>query len=531
MSTDLSKLSDEQLLALEKQELERAAVSIPDNSSVDVSKLSNEELASLDQKQQALENQASLFNPDPSKRAEDILLSAAQGATAGYLPEVAGAIKSKSLFFGPEYEAARNEMKSRLSQVGSLESLGGQVAGSFANPIGLAAGALAKGAAPLARPAIAGLQSGLQSTGEKPLTRSDLEARIQNALLGAGVGAGFEGLPAAGAMLQSSAAKKAFEALRPVKRFTDKAMARDEIEALGRTALDEGVIGNIPRGPEALAKRAIEKSDVVGATKQSLIDEAQSSIDANLPEQVRLPILGSASPRRELDIPRSKIVDDVRAAIGLDARLPDAEVYNKSLDRFLGRFAKGQETITLKEADDLKKQVNKFIKDWDAQKAFSQQPELEQFNKQLYRALNKNVDEAAELVTERYLPQKVDDLKSLKKRYGSLEKIEDITTDRASRDLTNRMLSPSDYGAGAVGALKGAGTPESVALATAGAGINNFLRRYGNQLTAKQMDNLGKIMQSQELLSVAKQPVLSVAVPRSAEMTRRAVEELLKGSK
>jgi hypothetical protein len=127
------------------------------------------------------------------------------------------------------------------------------------------------------------------------------------------------------------------------------------------------------------------------------------------------------------------------------------------------------------------------------------------------------------VAVRRYLRQKVNDvadrlgegdealsqhLKMLNKQYGNMAEIANIARDRFARESANRVLSPSDYGTAALGALIGGqfgSTPEeklkhAAEGAVLGAG-HKIIRKYGNQAVS-----LGASKAAQALAPVSKIP-------------------------
>lgn len=454
----------------------------------------------------ASEAQAPLPSFDTGKSTEDILMSLLQGATFGHLPQVGGAIKAGAVS-GPEYESEKQAISKRLAQREPVTGALGEVAGSVVSPVGLGASALLRGGASIPRAAAVGAGLGaLQSPGGD-LSLEQIQERLKGAALGGALGGGLSAVsgPVSRGM-ESFAERRAFSALRPFKAAVKEARARDRIEPVGRTLLDEQIIGNIPRSSEALAERIGEAKKLVGEKKSQIIDDIESLVDRLVSEGAILP----AKPGQKIQAKAGVEVKSLKAAVKdnlkVNADLPQAEQFEEKLDKFLEGFAKGKERLSVKEADKLKTDLGKFVRRWYRPGAPQVEPFSEQFNKELYRALNKGVDDAAELMAKTYKPDIVEDLRKIKSTYGNLSEAEKIAGQRFEADFANRFVSPSDYGVGmatSAGSLaRGERAVQAGLVGAAAAGVNHFLRKYGNQITAKQVDNLSKLIGSKALQNI-----------------------------
>lgn len=85
----------------------------------------------------------------------------------------------------------------------------------------------------------------------------------------------------------------------------------------------------------------------------------------------------------------------------------------------------------------------------------------------------------------------------LNKDFGHIKSVANAAEDRATQDFTNRMLSPTDYGAGAVAFLKnGAADLLSGGKAALVGLAHNQVRTRGNASTAVTMDALSKALKT-----------------------------------
>lgn len=406
------------------------------------------------------------------------LKSGANTALGGYYPQVKAALVTRQTS-GPEYEAAvraaQDELRQAMEQAPGA-SLAGSVVGAVASPLNLVpmAGEAALGKAGMALGGVA--QGALVNPGEGPDAGTE---RLTNMALGGALGTVGAGAGMAAEPIAAKAEKAAVSALRPNKSQVKQLAKGGTLRSTGRTLLDEGIIGNVPRGTSTLAERAGEKLETVGAQKGQLIDRLNNQ------------------PNNAVDL--NKIRQDVYEALKLDPSIPGAQKYNEGLTTKLQEFSIGASEMPIKNADELKTKVGQLVKRWYPANAPKTDVGKEEFYRQLYRGLNNGVDDAAEVIAKQYNPQAVDELRQLKKTYGGLKNAEAILSEREISDFANRMVSPSDYGMGVVGAAYGSSTGGAGNAAGYGAVLaaaNNLARRYGNQITSKQLDNLATLLAS-----------------------------------
>jgi hypothetical protein len=111
----------------------------------------------------------------------------------------------------------------------------------------------------------------------------------------------------------------------------------------------------------------------------------------------------------------------------------------------------------------------------------------------------------------------VKNYKLYKSKYGSFKAASDAATDRVQKNLTNRFISPSDYGvgsaAGVAGAMATGLSPQTALVGIGAAAANKFARERGSALAARSADALQKAFKSdgvQGLLKAAK-PIMDQA--------------------
>lgn len=88
----------------------------------------------------------------------------------------------------------------------------------------------------------------------------------------------------------------------------------------------------------------------------------------------------------------------------------------------------------------------------------------------------------------------------IKSKYGPMKQAEVAATDRSVKNLSNRFVSPSDYGVGStstIGTLIAGGDPiTAAATGAAGAAANKMVRERGSAFIAKSFDRISKALQN-----------------------------------
>lgn len=369
------------------------------------------------------------------------------------------------------------------------------------------AGRIAKGAAIAAGYGAA--QSPDQVEGQyNPI---QLGERLKNAgigLVAGGAGQAIgEGVTKAASILKDSAARQAFKSLGPYARETRQNYEKGRIESIGKTLLDEGVIGGVPKSYEKIAQKSEDLAQSKGKQIGSLISDV--------------------SQKSKTGIMSSDLADGLRQRllVSSDAANKIAPIaqQNKYFETLINGFAKKDGSFTIEGAQDLKNLVNKQIK-WDRLPG-ADIPKEEQFYRALYSSLNDQIETAAGKAAGAV--GRGEELKGLKQAYGSAKEAASISSKREAKNFANRFLSPSDYGVAGVGAVIGSGrgdTPEDKiknALLGASLGLGNkALRQYGPQVLATGLNNLGSVAgnASQITTPFASQQVLSPLVRKSLQL-------------
>lgn len=444
-----------------------------------------------------------------SRELETFAKSAADSATLGYFPhlqalkdeafEALGKGDNKSYI--ERRDAYISELE-KLKQENPKSSMAGNVAG-FVAPMLLTGGASAamKGAS-LGSKALQAAKTGAvlgavanpgDVEGEMGLQLGDRAkgAAISGALSGAAVPvtAAVSSLVQKGASkLKSSAAEDAYDALSPRKRFVSQDIARDQIDNVGQELLEKKIITGKPKPKEQLLAEIQAAKLGAGKNMGSVIDdlaEKEASFFGKASKEAQeVAIPGQSSIRGGID--RNLIADELEKELLSDLPLKPVQRDNQKIMELVDDFRKGP-PLTIKEGQDFKVKLNKLI-NYDRLPG-ADIPLEEKFYRALSDKINTGVDDAAEAIAGSSGMK--DQWGAAKKSYGALKRAETLTQDRLAAEKANRIISPSDYAMGGLGALLGQAqgdTPEEKLMYAAGGaalgGANRFGRKYGSQITA-----------------------------------------------
>ncbi len=365
-------------------------------------------------------------------------------------------------------------------------SLASNLAGGISGGAALPAINSVKGAAKLG-----GLIGGLSNPGSIKGEESglQLEDRLKNSLFGAGTGAAVQSAIQAPGYLsdkfKSSAETSAFKSLGPYSREARKAMAKDQVNAIGRDLLDENVIGKIPANYGTLEQRASSKAGDVGKELEDFLgaldkDAARLGVGVNKKEVAMRAAENLINPEETIPGVTGK---NERVWAALKEFVPD----ETSSDNVLG----------LMKAENLKRGIGKEI-NWDRLPG-TEIPHSEEINRVLYNQTKKAAEDAAQRTEEKVFGEGTNVFKSLKDKYENLKTASEIAAKRDANTLANRMISPSDYmtsiGGGLLGAAAGESPEDKIKYGLIGAGVggvNKLGRLYGNQASAVLKDAVAK---------------------------------------
>lgn len=301
---------------------------------------------------------------------------------------------------------------------------------------------------------------------------------------GAVYGAG-KALGAAAKGLKNFSGKQAFRALGPGARDARKALGTGKVIQMGNELVDEGVIGLIPRDYETIASRVSDKTSKAGAALGESIDVLDSLIkDKGLYKNGVRP---------------EQVVTSALEKVRVPQQVPGAQKTNKLFASLGKEFTNANKApMGLKEAEELKRVIGDQV-NWNRLPG-ADIPPKEQFFRSLYTSLKDAGEETATKAAGLADDATSSAFKGAKKKFGLLKTAEGIVTDKTARDLANRLISPSDYLTGGLGAIAGAGSGNDLESRIKNAAIggslglvNRYARTRGPQIAAKGSDILSKL--------------------------------------
>lgn len=433
-----------------------------------------------------------------------------QGAAMGYLPQLQAAAEplTNKLFSAlegkpepelPSYVERRDENIKALDETakqspGSFTTglLGGAVTGAAA-PGGLI-GKAAPGLSAVKQAAVAGgVQGLLQNPGDTQgeLSGPQLGERAQQAGFGALAGGASEkvlgGIAGAPQKLKEFAQEKAFKSSGAMLKDFRKAFARDRVNELGQSMIDNGLV-KPGMTFDHVAEKATALKKVAGKQIGSIYDKL-SDLASRAPEKLS-DAFAIADP--------STIAAELTAVTRSSKVMPklNSQAYREQMDRYVESVASSGQLHDVRYLNDVIGELDSKI---NYAKRVPEMSDLQQGLLAMRQYLRNKVNDIADRVGattgDRALSQQ---LKELNRQYGNMSEISRIAQDRTGREAANRLLSPSDYGTSAIGALIGSQfgeTPEErLKHAVLGAGLgfaNKGARKYGNPVLVQGANKLG----------------------------------------
>lgn len=516
-------------------------------------------------------------------------------ASLGYLPQLQAAAepvmtKALDLITGqdvskdlPDYVSRRDENKKRLTQQEKdhpLASTAGTVGGTLASAIpagaglsklpglsklalasapegaGLAARAAALGKRTAASAGAAGLQGLVSNPGDTegevdPLQLGD---RAKQGVLGATVAAPLhlvgEGVSSVGKMIadrmKTKANQLAFRALGPFKRQANQ--NRDQIEEIGREALDSGVVRWAPGSAATIEQRAEDAASTTGKQLGDLTDEL-SKLES-----------GATSS----GMTRKQVADNLRKKLMTEnpASIPGIAQKNAHFEGMVQDFEKDPIIRALSEKNDISygeamkfamkngykpkplsfsdlRQAKMAVQgtegkdgliNWNRLKN-ADIPIDEQFHRALASELRSGEEAGADAIEKAYYGQSSNRIKNLKDQFGNRSKAAQIAGNKADAQRANQILGLKDAIYGSAGASLGGtigyemdgyeGAKTGASLGGAIGAIGNKLARdYGAQVSAKSIDSLSKLM--------AKSPMVKTILEKNPTLIPQLLENFEK---
>ncbi len=445
--------------------------------------------------------------------AQTALEHTGNAMSMGYLPQLQAAAEPVTNAIGnfvtgnnveaTPYLDVRDQTTKRLQaqaqanpKTAMASDIGGGLVGALATPVpGLGAGKGVLGAA--AAGARGGVIQGLmQNPGDTEGKIDPIQAtqRLDNAGSGMLVG----GATGAGTALTGKALKAIAgspESLKAVAQDSavrgSGAMLKDfrSLEGKGKTAelgqymLDNGLI-KAGDTVDDVAKKAGAARESAGSKLSDLYKKAVGKFKEG-PGEVPLFDAGFA-PARDKD----QILSEVSKAMG------NQEGKKSALDRlgkYLDQLAEDHGDITLdpKTTQDVKTELDK-VAGW-ARNPLTKEPATEGAFKEARRIVSKKIDAEIERLGG---SDSVKALKQANSDYGNAKQVEQMASDKVSREMANRRVSLTDTIAGGGGVAAGAAagtllggdqqhaTGEAIAGGLLAAGANHLGRKYGNGLIA-----------------------------------------------
>lgn len=336
-------------------------------------------------------------------------------------------------------------------------------------------------------------------------------------LVGGGLGAVAEGAQAAGRAVSDLAGKlpsvedfasgRAFKAALGKTNVKGVRMAAERFggpAAVGKTLLDEGVV-TAGASLEDIAERAGTLRQSIGAQLGAAVKQA---------DELAPP--GSAVRPTGAGL-RGALEDEVlsKLSTGTFSESTEATVRSK-FKRLFGRLD-DDAPISFEEINGIRKELDDELANWNSLTA-------EKGPLKAYRDARRVIEDyyldAAERAAESAgKPGFADGVRSLKRRFSHVALAEDLAQDAIASKLSNRFLSPSDYGMGAAAAVVTGGTSlGALASGAAASQANRIIRERGNQVVAATLYRLarGAVKQEQAIEGAVSNTVRSLSLPAVA---------------
>jgi len=280
-----------------------------------------------------------------------------------------------------------------------------------------------------------------------------------------------------GKKLQDVAETRAFKAATGQnKRAFKEATQMGTLKSRGADLLASDEAGKPVVGFGSSVKDIIPKAKVKKEFYGKKLGEVGEALDKNVPEAVD----GDKIADKILNYATDKVQDTPKNKNVIKKLLEEAEFYTQ----------KGK--MSFQEAQKLKGSY--MFKPTDQTTQVLGQDGTNAVRRAVKEQMEDSVDELAKSETTSSATRKLlDKYKQYKNKYGSFKGAEKTAEDRAFADVSNRFISPSDYGVGTAMGLVGAATGggfKAAALAAAGAGANKIARERGSAFAARSADLL-----------------------------------------
>lgn len=480
----------------------------------------------------------SVLDEEPTvvERLKAALLGNAQGVTGGYAPQIGaaidpmvakavGAIKGVDMGPTPSYVQRRDAIAKEYQDAHNAAPNwygGGELAGAIAMGSKIPGGAAKTLPGKMASGALGGaLLAGLANPGDQPgkVDPFQMDQRGINTAMGGILGGGApmvaSGLVKGAGVLKRFSERQAFKGLGPYAKAARQALQTDvtslpaELEGsalqeellkqgplkgpkvdqasdIGRTLLDEKIIGNMPVSHEKLAERAAKLAKKKGAEIGSYLGELEDAtgrlqtkmageindaaaqthaseraasqdrfkvnhgdkniVDEGLAEKIRAHDAAQPGPPQAspgLGVDRKSVADAMRdELLTSHSDIPGAASKNRTVKNLIDQFEKtgDKRLIPVIEAEAKKVAVGKTI-NW-RRLPMDDVPVAEQVNRSLYSKLRQGVEDAATMAESQVGGPSVGKFQRLKRAYGNLSKASAISEQRAGHELSKSLVLP-----------------------------------------------------------------------------------------
>jgi hypothetical protein len=450
--------------------------------------------------------------------SQSALYGASQGLTFGFADEGVAAVKAlkDKVTSGGDY---RDLYKARVAEERqSLDEarrenpksyIGGELLGTLptlASLLGIPKGATIGRAA-----ASAGAQGALMAAGEStadPLESPDKAIDLgMDIAKGAAFGAATQGIFSAGGglleKLTPSALRKTAEE-RAVKAATGQNISA--LRKMSGTTLNSA--GDIAKAEAGLRKKGRDILDEGSLQALDTVEDLAPKLSKGREKYGKL--IGEIGTKIDESVPLAVDSQNIaKKMIQYAETIPLTEQGKKLQDRILAESA-NFEKIGRMSFEDAQKFKNQFqYKPTDADALVSNKDVTNKVRSIIGSEMDDTVEKLAQLgpaETKQLLSQ----YKVAKSKYGTFKSASDAATDRVQKNLSNRFVSPSDYGVGATaGILSAMGGAQggddskmsSLALGALAAMGNKFARTRGSALAAVTADNIAAALEKSPTLA------------------------------
>lgn len=302
-------------------------------------------------------------------------------------------------------------------------------------------------------------------------------------------------LTSASGRLQSFANRKALNALGAMKPELN-ALGSEGAQAVGQFANDAGIVS-----PLASRATMAERIEALRKTAGGKLSGALGELDALAAPGERINSADAARKVEELAAETAR-----KPALRNIANKFSNEADNIRASTIAGESPGGS---TLRDFEEVVARPYKQTTNWNADLALPKET-----LKQLPRALEAEVERAAETIAKRTGSDALDRYRAAKGDYANLAELKDIAEEGLKRQASNHTFSLKDamYAAPAAMAGIGHGSMGSLVAGGLGVGASKLANRFGDQMSAASARSLAKILrQAPELAGDAVGTLLSNA--------------------